>query len=116
MDKVPHRRYPCGNCPFRRDVPSGEFPAERYDALRASVGAPGEEAGLNAPLFACHKSIVGRSETCAGWLATVGYQHLRIRLAVVLGTLPAECLRPSAGWPDLFDTYDEMAEAQGGEL
>lgn len=111
---VPYRRYPCANCPWRRDVAAGEFPAERYDRLQVTSGRPGAEAGLNAPLFACHKSPDGAQEACAGWLAVMGYAHLGVRFAVVSGRLPAACLQPGDDWPELFDTYSEMAEAQGG--
>lgn len=111
--ELPHCVRPCGNCPWRRDSPAGEFPAERYEALRTTVGAPGREAGLGAPIFACHKSEPGSDRACAGWLAVAGMDHLGIRLAVALGRLPASALRPGAEWPDLFDSYDEMAERNG---
>lgn len=112
MATIPHRRYPCTECPWRRDTEPGSFPAERYEALKETTGAPGAEAGLNAPLFACHKSVPGRDEACAGWLAAAGVEHLGVRLAVTTGRLPAACLTPGVGWPDLFDTYAEMAETQ----
>ncbi|MCV7208359.1 hypothetical protein H7J75_06775 [Mycolicibacterium canariasense] len=66
-------------------------------------------------MFACHKSVEGRDEACAGWLAAAGAEHLGVRLAVVTGRLPAEYLTPNQGWPELFDSYDEMAEVQAGQ-
>lgn len=60
MSNLPYCARPCANCPWRRDSAAGEFPAERYEALRATAGAPGQEAGLVAPMFACHKSEPGR--------------------------------------------------------
>lgn len=113
MGELPHCVRPCGNCPWRRDSSAGEFPAERYEALRTTVGYPGREAGLGAPIFACHKSEPGSDRACAGWLAVAGADHLGIRLAVALGRLPASALYPGAEWPDLFDSYDEMAERNG---
>lgn len=112
MSVLPHRRYPCAECPFRRDTQPGQFPASRYEELAETVGAPGHEADFTAPIFACHKSPEGREEACAGWLAVCGIEHLRIRLALVEGRLPASALAPGAGWPELFTTYEEMAEAQ----
>lgn len=112
-NELPHCVRPCGNCPFRRDSPAGEFPAERYEALRVTAGARGHEAGLGAPIFACHKSEPGRDRACAGWLAVVGIDHLGVRLAVALGRLPAGVLRPGGDWPDLFGSYDEMVERNG---
>jgi hypothetical protein len=111
---LPRRRYPCAECPFRRDTASGMFPACRYEALRETAGERGAEAALNAPLFACHKSPEGREEACAGWLAVCGIEHLGVRLAVLTGRLEPEHLRPADGWPELFASYAEMAAAQGG--
>lgn len=115
MRELPHRKYPCAECPFRRDTQPGQFPPERYEALRSTVGGPGREADMRAPIFACHKSPEGSEEACAGWLATLGVEHLGIRYAIVTDRLPSSCLRPGEGWPELFDTYEEMAETQGVE-
>lgn len=38
-----YRSFPCAECPWRRDVPPGQFTAERFEALRVSAGAPGAE-------------------------------------------------------------------------
>ncbi|PBA68864.1 DUF6283 family protein [Mycobacterium avium] len=113
MDELPHCVRPCANCPWRRDSPAGEFHAERYEVLRATAGVPGREAALGAPIFACHKSEPGRDRACAGWLAVAGIDHLGIRVAVALGRLPASTLRPAEDWPDLFDSYEEMADRNG---
>lgn len=113
MEELPHCIRPCANCPWRKDSPAGEFPAARYTALRATAGSPGREAGFDAPIFACHKSEPGRDRACAGWLAVAGVEHLGIRLAVTLGRLPATALQPAADWPDLFSSYDDMAQRNG---
>lgn len=96
MSELQHCVRPCWNCPWRRDSVAGEFPAERYKALRATAGSPGAEAGFGAPMFACHKSEPGRDRACAGWLARSGTDHLGVRLAVALGRLPASALQPGA--------------------
>lgn len=108
-----HRNRPCANCPWRRDSPAGEFPPERYEALRATSGRAGAEAGMTAPIFACHKSTPGHDRACAGWLAQVGGEHLGIRYAVITGRISAEALTPGTDWPELFDSYDEMAARNG---
>ena len=115
MNALPHRRYPCAECPWRRDTPPGMFPTHRYDALAATTGSPGNEAPLGAPMFACHKSSEGREEACAGWLAAVGIEHLGVRVAVTMGALGPEVLEPGEDWPELFSSYDEMAEVQAGD-
>jgi hypothetical protein len=108
---VPGR--PCAECPWRRDVTPGQFPAERYDALRNTHGYRGREAPLGAPMFACHKSRDGQEFACAGWLAVEGHDHLGVRVAVAKGVIPSEALEPRDDWPDLYASYDEMAKAQG---
>ncbi|WP_236949415.1 DUF6283 family protein [Mycolicibacterium goodii] len=113
MEQLSHCVRPCANCPWRRDSAVGEFPAERYVALRGTAGSPGREAALDAPIFACHKSEPGRDRACAGWLAVAGVNHLGIRLAVALGRLPVTVLQPGRDWPALFSSYDEMAERNG---
>lgn len=112
-DPIPHRRRPCAECPWRRDTDPGQFTAERYEALRNTTGGPGNEAPLGSPLFACHKSPVGHEEACAGWLAAVGVDSIEVRLAVAMKRLPAAAITPGDGWPALFASYEEMAEAQG---
>jgi len=64
-------------------------------------------------MFACHKSAEGREEACAGWLAAVGYEHIGVRIALTRGDLPVAAMEPGEGWPELFGTYEEMADAQG---
>lgn len=109
---VPRRLYPCNQCPWRRDTPPGMFPTERYEALRKTSGTAGDEAPLDAPMFACHKTTEGREQACAGWLATAGVDHIGVRYAVVTGRIPGSALQPGDDWPDLFDSYAEMAATQ----
>lgn len=111
-DELRHRKFPCNECPWRRDTPPGKFPAHRYEALRNTMGAPGAEAPLGAPMFACHKSDEGATQACAGWLAVAGIDHLGVRYNIAIKRLPASALTPGEGWPALFDSYDEMAETQ----
>lgn len=113
-DELLHRKTPCEECPYRKDTAPGQFPAERYEALRNTAGGPGNEADLHAPMFACHKSAEGKEIACAGWLAVCGYWHLGIRVALAHGRIDPSALVPKEDWPELYDTYDEVAEIQGG--
>lgn len=112
------RSRPCGECPFRRDTPPGQFPAERYAALESTHGYPGREASFDAPWFGCHKMPLdaqpGEEIACAGWLVIEGYNHLGVRIAAAEGRLTKENLEPHDDWPDLFQSYAEMAAAQAG--
>lgn len=109
------RKKPCEQCPWRRDIEPGQFPADRYDELANTTGAPGAEADIDAPLFGCHKGAEDKPMPCAGWLAAVGYESLRVRILAGQGKIPAEALRPGEDWPPLFDSYEEMVAFQGGE-
>lgn len=131
-EKLPRARRPCVECPWRQDVEPGQFPADRYDHLaatsapfrpppidhtdpEAAIAQAAEitHAGLETPMFACHKSPEGAEYACAGWLASgAANDHLRIRLMLATGALPREAMRPGPDWPPLFDSYDEMAARQ----
>lgn len=106
---------PCPQCPWRRDTPAGKFSAERYEALSETSGTRGAEAGLDAPMFACHMTDEGAERACAGWLAVVGYEHLGVRLALLRGRLDPAVLRPAPDWPPLFGSYEEMVRVQAPE-
>lgn len=110
-DSMPYRKTPCEECPWRTDTPPGQFSAARYRALRATTGCPGREAWVTAPLFACHMTPVGRDMPCAGWLASVGYYSLHVRVLLSQGLLPRSVMTPGADWPELFTSYVAM-EAQ----
>lgn len=113
-----HMPRPCdesatwGRCPFRRDADPGEFTAQRYEQLAATAGGPGREAPIGAPMFACHHTADGAEVACAGWLAVCGHFHLGVRFALATGRLDPDRVGPLPGWPELFDSYDEMAAAQ----
>lgn len=114
MSDFPRQKRPCVECPFRRDVKPGQFGSDRYDALRGTCrDEQNVQARLGTPIFACHKSPEGGEFACAGWLAVEGHSNIGIRVHVVFGTLPAEALKPADGWPDLYSSYEEMADAMG---
>jgi hypothetical protein len=71
---------------------------------------------VDGPMFACHHTADGAPVACAGWLAVCGGDHLGVRMAMADGRLTAEALRPAAGGPALFASYDAMAaqQADGG--
>lgn len=100
-------------CPWRRDQPPGAFPAERYEALRCTSAGPDGSAPLGAPLFACHKTAEGKEIACAGWLAVEGLGHVTVRLALAQDELSPDAVEPQPGWPDLVDSYDELARING---
>lgn len=112
MTGLPRVHRPCDECPWRVSAQPGRFPACRYRALQETSGSPGQEAELGAPMFACHKSPEGQERACAGWLATVGMDHIGVRFAVITGQLDPVALRPGEDWPELFGSYEEMVNSQ----
>lgn len=106
-------RRPCAECPWVKSTPAGQFPAERYEALRNTTGEPGRERFLGESMFACHKSREDEEFYCAGWLASVGYYHLGVRVLVSRGVIPPEAMEPGADWPALHESYDELLAVHG---
>lgn len=117
MGLLRHAGAPCAECPWRRDQPAGRFSAERYELLRSSCQdqETGETAPMDAPMFACHKSLEGREIACAGWLAVEGSGHVRVRLAVVRAEISIRALEPGEGWPELYPSFAELARVNGVE-
>lgn len=67
----------CDECPWRRDVPTGRFPPERYRALARTC-----QQGLPfRPIFACHKTPEGKEQACVGFLLLNGRNNLAVRMA-----------------------------------
>lgn len=64
MTALPHRMYPCDECPVRRDNasnPRSKFKPEKWAALRASIDdGTGGNSALEAPMFGCHKGAPGK--------------------------------------------------------
>lgn len=117
MAPMPHRSYPCSECPFRADNadnPKAQFPAEAWDRLADCAPGPEGHPGLTDPLFGCHQGAPGTDEdlACAGWLALVGDEHVQVRLAVSTGDLPAEALQAGDDWPAMHSTWDEVVTHQ----
>lgn len=103
-------------CPWRRDS-IGYFPhvtSLNSAKVQAMCGTPGNEVPLHGGVFICHKSHAGQPRRiCAGWLATVGVQHLGMRLAVALNQLDGTRLAPEPGWPELFADHHQMVTSHG---
>lgn len=103
---------PCVRCPFSKATPPGQFPLERYELLRNTIGAPGREVPFGGPMFACHKTAEGKEQPCTGWLATFGEYHIGVRVAIAQYRLDPSVLTPKLGWPELFTDYDELIAVQ----
>lgn len=111
-EALSYRARPCQTCPWRTDVPGTMFPDTDMIKLRNADGQPGAEAWFDAPMMSCHKDQPGTSHEwrlCAGWLATIGADHLGVRLAIARGRLDRDApLSPQPGWPDLHPSTEAL--------
>lgn len=117
---MPHRKYPCSECPWQVKAEPGKFPASRYEQLRSTCRP--DAAGIpplpGSPMFGCHVGDPGTGEdlACAGWLVVEGHRHMGVRVAVMDGRLPTEALDRGDNWPELYESYEAMAEANGAAI
>jgi hypothetical protein len=96
----PHRREPCGGCPWRIDQ-TGRFPAE---AFRISADTCYDAA---IKLFGCHESGSRKPATCAGFLIANSIHNIGARLRGVAGG-------PGCSSPvPLYPSYRSMAISNG---
>jgi hypothetical protein len=104
--KGDHMHRPCEQCPWRKDVPTGTFPAE---AFRISAPTSYDAA---TRMFACHMSGAdGRMPaTCAGFLLANSVNNIGVRMKMAMGTL--DMSKVSADM-ELYESYRAMAEANG---
>ncbi len=105
MSQSDYCRQPCPQCPWRKDVPVGRFPPERYVALAKTA------YDQSFTVFQCHKTSDGRPLYCAGFLLRGATHNLSARMAWGRGII--DMYKVSDGGHELFDNYREMAEANG---
>jgi len=94
-------KKPCAECPWRRDVKPGKFPAERFRVLA------GTAVDLAGTIFACHMSTEEKPVACAGFLLQQGAHNMVVRMARQHFDVKTDV--------PLFRTYRAMAIANGVE-
>lgn len=105
---------PCPSCPWRVDQTASDIP--NFDIEKAEGLAEccpdhcGASPAFDAPIFSCHQSKEGAEFPCAGWLATVGHRHPRMRYRAMLGDIPFEALEPGKDWPELHENYGDVLD------
>ncbi|ONK13239.1 DUF6283 family protein [Streptomyces sp. MP131-18] len=101
------RKTVCGGeipCPWRRDAPPGQFPAEVF-----RISAPTSyDQGTRG--FACHGHEAKNPYLCAGWLLRGASDNLMVRRYMADRTLLPPTLTPGM---ELYDSYRAMAIANG---
>jgi hypothetical protein len=102
----------CDECPWRKDQPVGRFTAKRFEELRVTATQPESFSGIEQqPIFACHKTIDGKEQTCVGFLANeASSQNFSVRLALMNNRYNPEELVVIG---EQYKNYEEMALANG---
>jgi hypothetical protein len=79
---------PCATCPWRVDKDASTIP--RYDHEKACnlMNTVGAEDWFR-PIMACHHSTEGDDIACNGYLATVGWTNINVRLLAATGKIPS---------------------------
>lgn len=100
-----HRTTPCDQCPWRADLPVGEFPvaAYRHSATTAYDMAQN--------IFGCHMQGMDKPATCAGFLMRGADHNLMVRMAIAENRYHPKNVS-DGGYP-LYEDYRAMAEANG---
>lgn len=96
---IEYIKRPCAECPWRTDIPAGQFTAARFRALASCA------EDLGRTIFACHKSPCGGEFACAGFLLQQGAHNISVRLA-------RQRFDVSSDYP-LHPNYRAMAVANG---
>jgi hypothetical protein len=99
-----YQTSPCAECPWRKDIPPGQFSPLRFIALAHTA------YDMAMAQFACHKSPPGLEFGCAGFVLRGATHSLGARLAASRGTLEPQ--RVSSPYP-LYANYRAMAIANG---
>lgn len=99
-----YRRKPCEECPWRKDRPTGIFPAL---AFKVSANTA-HDASFHQ--FACHMSGMGKAATCAGFLLKNAANNVGARIAIARGDID---MRQVSSDVPLYSSYRAMAVANG---
>jgi hypothetical protein len=106
-------RQPCSNCPWRRGAPREYWDPLHFKDIWRNCQDDGQS------LMLCHKAgdlphEEAREVICQGWVRVIGLDAICVRLAAMRGAVTPEELEDTDR-PDLFDSFEEMMEANGIE-
>ena len=112
MSTFPAAARPCAACPWVKTNTADQIPGYGHELAENLAATCPDERGFGPefgdPMFACHASDEGLEKACAGWLATVGVEHPRVRLALVFGELDEARLKPQPDWPPLHPNFASL--------
>lgn len=97
-------RRPCLNCPWRVEAPRGHWDPEHFREIWKGC----QDDGLHQ--MACHKSTQKAPLPCQGWVRTMGFDSIGVRLSVMTGRVSVAEVHDRHG-PELFRTFGAMLRA-----
>lgn len=103
---------PCNNCPWRKDAPVEHWDAEHFRDIWTSC----QDDGM--AIMLCHKAAKLPEDQrgkmpCAGWIKVMGTDAIGVRLLLATGKIKREDLDKGENCPELYNTFQEMMEANG---
>ena len=108
------RREPCASCPYRTDAPLELWSPEEFKDLLAKDR---EQMGTQ---YGCHEFRKRKSEAqvCIGWLINQRERNvpsIMLRLTLIRNESAQRCIQEATSPVPLYDTIEEMCEANGVE-
>ncbi len=110
------QREPCKSCPYRTDAPLELWSPEAFEKLlqldKTQMGT----------IYGCHKARhqpTEGSQVCIGWLINQrerGIPSIAFRLKLMSDTAAVGCLNEASSPVPLYESIEEMCEANGVEL
>lgn len=109
----PHKyikKKPCNNCPYRKDAPLQLWDKSEFIKLKS------EDNKQFGAVYGCHKKD---GHVCVGWLikqVEKDLPNINLRLDLSRNNVTREYLDNIGSGVELFETIDEMIEANYPEI
>lgn len=102
-------RWPCANCPWRKDAPREYWDPQHFRDIFANCQGDGMNIMLCHNANALPKEERGKL-VCQGWVRVLGYEAIGVRIAVMTGKVADEEVNDKDG-PELFPDFASMLRA-----
>jgi len=108
------KREPCASCPYRTDAPLELWHREEFEKLLAA------ERTQWGTQYGCHEFRKRRDEAqvCIGWLISQRERNvpsIALRLTLIRSEEAQRCIKEASSPAPLYETIEEMCEANGVE-
>jgi hypothetical protein len=109
------QREPCKSCPYRTDAPLELWSPEEFEDLLQ------KDRSRMGTIYGCHKARHQPAEdaqVCVGWLINQrerGIPSIALRLKLMSDPAAVGCLNEASSPVPLYESIEEMCEANGVE-